>query len=210
MATSHTWFATDKDWPLILGWLMDAGAQPVDQALTIASIPANSSEFVLYFPAIGAPEFWPDQICLNEYEENTTRWRQALLTKIDTEQRPQRRMIDPQKSPVAGLRTPYLRDGQYWVSGCLWFPTSNLKKVFPELARICGRFERWVRKFPTVFDNRKGDNQSTFDRQICHSSVVQCVTALPDAYSLLNDGMCMVDYMSSDYTFRRCFDRWHA
>ncbi|MBL9091572.1 MAG: hypothetical protein JNL96_10130 [Planctomycetaceae bacterium] len=210
MATSHTFFATDKDWPLIVDWLIDAGAQSVDQALTIARIPANGSEFVLYFPAIGAPEFWPDQICLNEYEENTTRWRQALLTKIETEKRPQRRMIDPQKSPAAGLKTPCLRDGQYWVSGCLWFPTSNLKKVFPELAKVCGRFERWIRKFPTVFDNRKSDNRSTFDRQICRSGVVKCVTALPDAYSLLNDGMCMVDYMTSDYTFQRCLDRWKA
>ncbi|GAB5404411.1 MAG: hypothetical protein Aurels2KO_26420 [Aureliella sp.] len=210
MATSHTWFATDKDFPLIADWLTNAGAQLVDATLELETISTDGSEFVLYFPSIGSPEFWPDEIDLADYEENTAGWKQAVLTKISAEDRPQRRMIDPQKSPAAGLKTPYIRDGQYWVSGSLWFPTSNLKKVFPELAKICGRFERWIRKFPTVFDNRKGDNQSTFDRQICHCNIVQCINALPDAYSLLNDGACVVDYMTSDFTFQRCTNRWQT
>lgn len=208
MSTSHTWFATDKDFPLIADWLISSGAQPVDAALSIETISTDGSEYVLYFPAIGTPEFWPDHVNLADYAENSTRWRQAVLTKIGTEHRPQRRMIDPQKSPAAGLKTPYLREGQHWVSGSLWFPTSNLKKVFPELAKICGRFERWIRKFPMVFDNRKGDNQTTFDRQICHSNIIQCINALPNAYSLLNDGACMVDYMTSDFTFQSCTKRW--
>ena len=210
MATSHTWFATDKDFPLITDWLKGAGAQPVDATLSVENLLPDGSEVVLYFPLMGTPEFWPDDINLADYEENSTRWKQAVLTKIYTENRPHRRMIDPQKTPVAGLRTPCLRDGRYWVSGSLWFPTSNLRKIFPDLAKICGRFERWIRKFPIFFDNRKGDNQTTFDRQICHSNIFQCINALPDAYRLLNDGACMVDYMTSDFTFQGCTKRWQS
>ncbi len=210
MATSHTWFATDKDLPLIVDWLAESGAQPVDASMNIRNVSTDGSEFVLYFPSIGSPEFWSDEIDLADYEENSPRWKQAVLTKIDSEHRPRRRMIDAQKSPAAGLKTPYLRDGKYWVSGSLWFPTSNLKKVFPELAKICGRFERWIRKFPTVFDNRKGDNQTSFDGQICHGGIVQCINALPDAYSKLADGERMVDYLTTDFTFDRCCKRWHA
>ena len=210
MATSHTWFATDKDLPLIVDWLIESGAQTVDTSLNIRNVSTDGSEFVLYFPSIGSPEFWPDEIDLADYEVDTPQWKQAVLTKIDTKRRPQRRLIDPQKSPAVGLKTPKLRDDQYWVSGSLWFPTSNLKKVFPELARICSRFERWIRRFPMVFDNRKGDNQTSFDSQICHGNIVQCINALPDAYLKLTDGARMVDYMTTDFTFQRCCECWQA
>ncbi|TWT63920.1 hypothetical protein [Rubinisphaera italica] len=208
MATSHTWFATDKDISLILDWLVKAGAQSVDKVHNIEDFSTNGSECAIVFPTIGPTVYWPDPINLSEYEENTSYWRQAILTKRDIELHPQCRMIDPQKSPTAGLKLPYLRDGKYWAAGSLWFPTINLKKVFPELARICGRFERWIRKFPTVFDNRKGKNKTEFDHQICHSSIIQCINALPDACSLLKNGACMVDHMTSDFTFRGCKENW--
>lgn len=96
---------------------------------------------------------------------------------------------------------PEYRDNRFWVSGCLWFPGSKLRDTFPELARICQRFQRWVRKFPTVYGNTRGENPSRFDSQLCTGGIVQRVVALPEAYALLENGEFMVDYSTSP----RCY-----
>jgi hypothetical protein len=66
---------------------------------------------------------------------------------------------------------------------------------------VCGRFERFLKAHPTVFDNTKGENKSAFDYQICSSGVIRRIFALPEAYALLNKGEFMVDYLTSPKTY---------
>src|SRR5688572_6982579 len=146
MATSHTFFATDEDLPLIIDWLKDAGAAPVAGKLDLSELGATGHEIALYFPAIGPVEYWPQKIDLSEYPENSSSWLSALLTRIKQEEDPVRKRVDSSRTPAAGLMLPVLRNDRYWVSGGLWFPTVNLRKTFPELGRTCSRFERWIRK----------------------------------------------------------------
>lgn len=154
MATAHTFFATDEDLPLILDWLKDAGAVPVADGLSVTDFGATGHKIALYFPAIGGLHLWKNPIAVDDFPENSNEWRDALFTKMKEED-PERPWVDSTKTPSAGLKLPELRDHHYWVSGELWFPTINLRKKFPELGKVCGRFERWIRKFPCVFDNRK-------------------------------------------------------
>ncbi|MEQ1761910.1 MAG: hypothetical protein ABL984_02060 [Pyrinomonadaceae bacterium] len=158
--------ATDEDLPLIFDWLKDAGAEPVAKGLDVSDFGATGHEIVLYFPAIGNLNFWDNPIVVNDFPENSASWLNAFLTKIKQDEAPSKRMVDPNKTPTAGLRLPELRDDRYWVFGELWFPTINLRKKFPELGKICGRFERWIRKFPNVFDNRKYPVTHLFPNQI--------------------------------------------
>jgi hypothetical protein len=197
MAQSHTWFATGTDAKAIIEWLREAGAVALGTQLPAGDSPADGRELILHFPSIGPLEHWPDKIRLTDYPESSARWRQAVITSIHQRERPGVRQVDADSSAVGGLRMPELRDGQHWVSGCLWFPGSRLRETFPELGRICQRFERWVRHFPTVFDNTKGGDTSRFGYQLCMSGVVQRVVALPEAHALLEGGAFMVDHMTS-------------
>lgn len=208
MAQTHTWFATADDLPLILEWLHGAGATLVGTPRQITELTADGTERVLYFPAIGPLEYWPTSISLDDYPCNSTQWHDAVLAKIRQQEEPTLRMVNPRKTPVAGLQLPVLRDSKFWVSGCLWFPTSNLKATFPDLHKVCQRFERWVRKFPAVFDNRKGENSTQYDDQIGHGGVVQCVNALPAALELLEQGANMLDYMTSPKCCNDYISRW--
>lgn len=211
MATAHTFLATDEDLPLILEWLKDAGAVPVAQELDIADFGATGHEIALYFPAIGNLNFWENPIEVNKFANNSAGWLNALLTKLKQEEEPAKKMVDPNRTPSAGLRLPELRDNRYWVSGEVWFPTINLRKKFPDLAKICGRFERWIRKFPCVFDNRKGTAEyHLFPNQIAQAGIVKCINALPHAYTLLADGHKMFDYMVSAGSAEVWKDRWNA
>jgi len=197
MAQTHTWFATATDTNLVLSWLRDVGAVGHGAQLPKDDCIADGLEFILHFPSIGPIEFWPDEIRLSDYPESSTRWRQAVLTSVQQRERPGVRRVDADRSAAAGFRLPELRDGQHWVSGCLWFPGSRLRDTFPDLARVCQRFERWVRRFPTVFNNTKGQDTSPFAYQLCTSGIVQHIVALPEAHALLERGAFMVDHMSS-------------
>jgi hypothetical protein len=197
MAQTHTWFATIADAAMIVSWLREAGAVACNAQLPEGDIPPDGREFVLHFPPIGPLEYWPDEIRLSDYPESSARWRQAVITTVQQRERPGVRQVDADRSAAAGLRLPELREGQHWVSGCVWFPGSRLRDTFPELARICQRFERWVRRFPTVFDNTKARHASPFSYQLCMSGVVQRVVALPEAHALLEHGAFMVDHMTS-------------
>jgi len=198
MSQSHSWFATVSDAKLIISWLGEFGAvQASGLQLAEGDFQADGREFILQFPSIGPLEFWPDEIRLSDYPEGSPRWRQAVIIKNNQQRSPSWRQVDADRSATAGLKLPELRDGQHWVSGCLWFPGSRLRDTFPELARICQRFERWVRRFPTVFDNNKGHDPSQFNYQLCMSGFVQRVVALPEAHALLEGGAFMIDHMAS-------------
>lgn len=210
MANSHTFFATDDDLSEIIDWLLDAGAAPVYDKLDLTDLRATGHEIVLYFPAIGQVEYFANPVNLNEYPENSSHWLQALLNWIKQKENPVRRMVDPGKTPAAGLRLPIMRDDRYWVSGEIWFPTINLRQTFPELGRICGRFERWIRKFPCVFDNRKSNYDGPFRNQIAQADIVQCINALPSAFKLLEDGHHMVDHMVSSKSYEYWKNQWES
>ena len=210
MATAHTFLATDEDLPLVLNWLRDAGAVPVAEGLDVTDFGTTGHEIALYFPAIGKLEYLQDPIDLSEFSENSPSWLDALLNRMRQKETPGRRIVDSNNTPSAGLRLPELREDRYWVSGELWFPTINLRKKFPELGKLCGRFERWIRKFPCVFDNRKGPAEYLFPNQIAQLDIVKCINALPHAYKLLENGHKMFDYMVSPGSMEIWKDRWEA
>ena len=158
---------------------------------------ADGREVPIHFPDIGPLQFWPEAINLNAFEENSPRWRRAVLTRITQDEKPGLKQIDVDQSAVVGLKLPDIRDGHFWVAAETWFPTSRLKEVFPELNRICGRFERFLQKYPVVSDTTKGDDSSEFRDQLCMAGVMQRVVALPDAMKILQDGGGMIDALSS-------------
>src|SRR5262245_2372187 len=124
MAQTHTWFATVADAAMIIAWLRAAGAVASNAQLPECEFPADGREFILHFPSIGPLEYWPDEIRLSDYPESSARWRQAVITTFHQRERPGVRQVDADRSAAAGLRLPEFRDGQHWVSGCLWFPGS--------------------------------------------------------------------------------------
>lgn len=199
MAQTHTWFATAEDLKLVLDWLREAQAEILGISPFPSELAADGRELILHFPSIGPLEFWPEEINLSDYPENSARWRQAVLLR--GREQSHQRQVDADRSAAAGLRLPELRDEKFWVSGCLWFPGSNLRQTFPDLAPLCGRFERWVRKFPTVFDSTKGEDKGPFSYQLCMGGIMQRVVALPAAELLLQQGTFMVDHMTSP----RCY-----
>ncbi len=201
MAQTHAWFATATDTKLIVDWLREAGAVGHGSQLPDRDCPTDGREIVLHFPAIGSVEFWPQEIRLSDYPENSARWRQAVITSAKQRERPGIRHLDADRSATAGLRLPEFRDDQFWVSGCLWFPGSNLRATFPELLRVCQRFERWLRRFPTVFNNTEGEDASPFAYQLCTSGIMQRIVALPEAHALLRRTAFMVDHTASQKTY---------
>jgi hypothetical protein len=201
MAKSHTWFGTKSDAELIIAWLRDAGARQLDGGPLEGELVADGREFALHFPAFGPIEFWPDEISTPRTGDNSPRAKREILAMIWQREHPGRPQIDVDRSAVAGLKLPQFRDDRDWVAGHVWFPTARLKDVFPELNRVCGRFERFLKTHPIVFDNTKGENKSAFDYQICSGGVIQKIFALPEASALLNQGKFMVDYLTSPKMF---------
>jgi hypothetical protein len=199
MSKTHNWFATSDDLKLILDWVRNSGATIVGVSAFPNEMPCDGHEVVLHFPTIGPLEFWPDEVRLADYPENSRRWRQAVILRSQTDSK--HRNVDADRSAAAGLRVPELRDNRFWVSGSMWFPGSRLRDTFPDLARVCSRFERWLRRFAVVFDNTEGDDKSPYTYQLCMSGIVQRAFALPAAESLLKDGAFMVDHMTSP----RCY-----
>ncbi len=199
MTQTHTWFATADDLKLIFEWLREAQALVVGMSSIPEELPTDGRELVLHFPSIGPLEFWPEDICLSDYPENSARWRKAVLLRGRADST--RRQVDSDRSAAAGLRLPEFRDESFWVAGCLWFPGSRLRQTFPDLARLCSRFERWTRRFPTVFDSTKKDFKSPYSQQLCMSGILQRVVALPSAEALLRQGTFMIDYMTSPRSY---------
>jgi hypothetical protein len=197
MSKSHTWFGTKNDGELIIARLRDAGARHLNGIPLKDEWIADGRELVLHFPSVGPVEFWPNETSLPESGDNSPRAKRAILASINQPENPVRPQIDVDQSAAAGLKLPEHRDGMYWVAGHVWFPTSRLKVKFPELDRVCGRFERFLKTQPCVFDNTKGENKSSFAYQICSSGIIHRIFALPEAYELLKEGKFMVDYLVS-------------
>jgi len=201
MSKSHTWFATKDDAETIIAWLRHAGAKQLSGEPLESEWEPDGREVALHFPSIGPVEFWPAEIATPECGDNSPRAKRTILAMMTRRQNPGRPQIDADRSAIAGLKLPELRDGRYWVAGHVWFPTSRLKDVFPELNRICGQFERFLKTHPLVFDNTKGDDKTGFGYQICSSGILHRVFALPEAYRLLKAGAFMVDYLTSPKTY---------
>jgi hypothetical protein len=208
VAKTQTWFGTNKDADLIVKWLSDAGATLIDGGALESDRKTDGTQFPIHFPSIGPVEYWPTHIKLPDCGGNSPRAKRAILASSRQEQHPGRLEIDVDRSAVAGLKLPEFRDGRYWVGGETWFPTARLHLTFPELYRICQKFERFLGKFSTVFDNRKGDDQAGFTYQLCMSGVLQKVTALPEAFELLKAGAFMVDPLTSEKMYNE-FRRRH-
>lgn len=202
MSKSHSWFGTQSDAELIIDWLQDAGARQLNGSLLARDWIADGQEWVLHFPSIGPVQYWPENITAPQIGDNSHAAKRAILASHRQRENPGRRQIDVDRSAVAGLKLPELRDDRYWVAGHTWFPTTRLKDAFPELNRVCSRFERFLKKFEIVFDNTKGSNKSTFDFQICAGGVVQRIYALPEAFELLKRGAFMVDSMTSPKSYQ--------
>ncbi len=201
MSKSHTWFATKDDAETIMAWLRDAGARQLNSKPLGRDWEPDGREIVLHFPSVGPIELWPAEITRPLCGDNSPRAKRTIIAMISQRENPGRPEIDVDRSAVAGLKLPELRDGRYWVAGHVWFPTSKLKDVFPDLNRICGRFERFLKTHPTVFDNTKGEDKYGLGYQICSSGIVHRIFALPEAYALLKDGAFMVDYLTSPKTY---------
>ena len=201
MSRSHTWFATKNDADTILTWLRDAGARRLSGEPLEGEWEPDGREFAIHFPSIGPVEFWPTEICSPTCGDSSPRAKRAILAMICQRENPGRPEIDVDRSAVAGLKLPEFRDRRYWVAGQVWFPTSRLKEAFPELNRICGRFERFLKKHPTVFDNTKGEDTSGYGYQLCTMGIVHRIFALPEAYALLEQGAFMVDNLTSPKTY---------
>lgn len=201
MSKSHTWFATKNDTDLIITWLRNAGARQISGDPLEGEWVPDGRECGIHFPSIGPIEFWSTEIEIPEIGDNSPRAKRAILAAISQRENPGRPEIDVDRSAVAGLKLPELRDSRYWVAGHVWFPTSRLKEVFPELNSICQRFERFLKKHPTVFDNTKGEDRCGFSYHICQSGIIHRVFAMPEAYELLQRGAFMVDYLTSPKTY---------
>jgi hypothetical protein len=204
LAQGSKWFATTNDAAIILDWFSEAGAVLLDGRPLSQLNAANGKEYWLHFPDIGPVKPWPARIRSPKAGDKSPRANRTALAYVEQLENPGLPMVDADRSTVAGLRLPGRRDKRFWVAGETWFPTTNLKSVFPELNRIQGQFKRFLTNFPTVFDCRKGSesDQTGFKRQLCMSGVLQKVIALPEAYQLLKSGACMVDPLASPYQFK--------
>lgn len=203
MSKTHDWFATGDDLKLIGEWLKSAGAVVAATGLSPVNMVADGSEVVLHFPNVGPIELWPDDIELADYPVNSNRWRRALIAREQNKP-----MVDADRSAAAGLLLPEFRDDLFWISGSLWFPGANLKTSFPELNNICSRFERWIKRFPIIFDNRKTEVFSPYSRQLLIGGIIHKVVALPAAEQLLKDGAWMVDHNQSPFQYRGFKLKW--
>jgi len=199
MSQSHYWFSVASDYQMVINWLVNEGA-----VASGGSFRAHEQkEIVLLFPAVGAITYWPDSIRPSEYPESSPRWRDAVIAMEWQKRNPGKRLVDPDFSAVAQLRPPYQKPEGIWVGGELFFPGSKLKERFPALYSLCGRFERWLRKNPLVYDNTRRELFSPFQWSLCTSGTVKKVFAFPEAHRLLESGACMCDWGVTDFVYSK-------
>jgi hypothetical protein len=200
MSQSHYWFSTDTDYEAVIDWLQSEGAEPIGGSFRAS----GPKEIIVAFPNVGPIEYWPDEIHLADFPESSPRWRSAVLAlNWQRENLGCGRLIDSDFSAVAQLCPPYRKTEGHWVGGELHFPTSKLKERYPELHSLCGRFERWLRKRPLVYDNTKRELFSPFEWSLCTSGIVKKVYAFPEAHRLLQEGACMCDWSATDFLYSK-------
>jgi hypothetical protein len=203
MSQSHYWFSTDNDYRLIVEWLDAEGAEPDGGSFAAT----QQKEIVLTFPSIGSIVHWPEEIRLSEYPESSQRWRDAVIARDWMQRNTGRKLVDVDQSAVAKLCPPYQKTEGLWVGGELHFPGSKLKDRFPKLHALCGRFERWLRKQPLVYDNTKKDRFSPFEESLCTSGILKKIFAFPEAHGLLRAGSCMCEWSASDFVYAKFLRR---
>jgi hypothetical protein len=162
---------------------------------------------ILHFRSIGPLNYWPDNISLKDYPENSSEWRQAVLLLAGRREGNTRRDIHANTSACVGYDPPYKTLEGLWVSGTIWFPQENLKARFPELAKMNGRLERFLAKQELVFDNTKRERFEAFPQLFCEAGIVQRIYAFPEALALLRNGSPMVDRMVSPKCYKEFLRR---
>ncbi len=199
MSQSHHWFSTEADYQLVISWLVSEGAVPAGGSFRAR----EQKEIVLTFPEAGDITFWPDSIDLSKYPESSPRWRAAVIALEWQKRNPGRKLVDADFSAAAKLCPPYLKPQGIWVGGELHFPGSKLKERFPTLSALCGKFERWLRKQPLVYDNTKRELFSPFQWSLCTSGILKKIFAFPEAHHLLERGACMCEWSATDFVYSK-------
>jgi hypothetical protein len=110
MSHSHFFLATEEDYSLIAQWIAGTGAISLNGDYQIID-PHSPKQFLLHYPMLGPVVYWPSKIPIAEYPGNAPRDKRAILASIRQRESPDVRQIDADNCPVAGLTTPYLRDG---------------------------------------------------------------------------------------------------
>jgi hypothetical protein len=191
MGKTLTFLATRADLPMITGWLEQYS--PVVINGRFDELPYREGRtLIIHFPSIGPLNYWPDEIRITDYKENSSEWRQAILLLRRREEE-RKREIHANTSAVAGFDPPYQMDEGPWVTGDIWFPQENLSQRFPKLVAINRKLERFIAKQELVFDNTKTERFEAFPQLFCGAGVQHRVYAFPDALHLMHSGQPMVD-----------------
>jgi hypothetical protein len=190
MATSHELLALEDDFNDVLRWLTDRGA------VRAGSHPQHGT-LVLHFPEFGPLETRQPHAHTN-FKEGSPDWKAAFLAGVATENDPIPR-VNQLTSAAAGA-VPPLRDARgFWWSSSIWFGAPKLRDRFPDLARLNGQLERWIRKSTLAFDNTTRTIHSPFGDQLGgFEGIIRKVYALPSAQKFLVGGGTFVAYGTSD------------
>jgi hypothetical protein len=192
VGTSHEFLALDDDWASVVAWLTDHGA-------VAAGRHPQQGTLIFHFPQLGPLSVWPEHSLAKNYPESSIEWKAAILATAARERDPEVPHINQLTSPVAGAVPPVHDEGGFWRSAKVWFPTPRLRETFPDLARINGQLERWVRKNPLVFDNTACEHHNPYGEQLGgFAGIIRKVHALPTAAARLSSGGTFVAYGTSD------------
>lgn len=199
MAKNHYFLGTQEDSAQLHSWLIANGAEVLLRFNEQGT--STESSVVFSFPKIGGVNFWPEKIDASVYPEGSDRWKKALLNTEVQQQNIGRKVIDYDRSAVALLHEPCLKDGIAWVMGELSFPAAKLKETFPELQSINSAFGRWLRKNQLVYDWTGKEIFRPYASNLLGVSNCIKVFALPNAFELLKGGTLFVDRLISPKKF---------
>ena len=192
MAASYPFLALTEDFALLETWLHDHGAVRYGGQ-------AEDGALVMHFPQFGPVSLWPEKPDYDRYKPGSAEWKAAVLSRIDRVEDPLARpRVNQLESPVAGVVPPLFDPRGFWRSGSIWFPPA-LHKRLPGLAAVSAQLERWFRKHPTVFDDRRKEPMNEFPFALCgffHTRLY----ALPAAYRYLTSGGAFVHRIASAKT----------
>lgn len=66
--------------------------------------------------------------------------------------------VDASRCPVVTLIVPKTKRGVLWTVGEVHFLATPLRKLFPDLQKICSKFSRWLSARECVFVETSADN----------------------------------------------------